>query len=260
VAGVEEITTRDPNCPAGAHQQFQFKPVVWEAGQAHLLPTYSGDLDGMALAINENGEVVGASGGCTTFNPIDQNYLLPLHALLWEGSVAVDLGNLGGTGHGNGIQASNLNNKDQIIGFSDVKGDANFHAFLWTPENGMGDLGTLPGDANSQAIGINEAGDIVGVSLDANFNPRAFFLRKGTMTDMNTLVPAGSSLYLITGCSINSSEEIIGIGVDSMGNFHGYLATPVQGDSGSPSTAARPMVLPEAVRETMRGRFRMPGR
>ena len=74
--------------------------------------------------------------------------------------------------------ALNLNNHGQVIGSSDLQGDASFHAFLWTRETSMQDLRTLQGDVDSAAIGINDNGQIVGVSIDANFNPRAF-LRQG---------------------------------------------------------------------------------
>ncbi|HUB83448.1 MAG TPA: hypothetical protein VMB03_31835 [Bryobacteraceae bacterium] len=264
VAGTEETDTADPNCPAP--QKFQFKPVVWINGQSHQLPTYSGDTDGTAMAINEKGQVVGTSGDCAAFNPISQTYLQPLHAILWEDGVPVDLGNLGGTGHGNGIEAVNLNNHGQVVGNSDLKGDANFHGFLWSPEKGMSDIGTLPGDVNSLAIGINDAGDVVGGSFDANFNPHAFFLQNGVMTDLNTLLPTGSKLYLIFGCSINASGEITGLAVDASGNFHAYLATPARGDSGRErlatalQSAASPMVLSENVRKAIRERFGMRGR
>jgi probable HAF family extracellular repeat protein len=259
VAGMEEAGTADPNCPAP--QKFEFKPVVWINGQSHQLPTYSGDRDGMAIAINDKGQVVGTSGDCVAFNPISQTYLQPLHAMLWEDGIPIDLGNLGGTGHGDGIEAVNINNLGQVIGNSDLKGDANFHGFLWSLEKGMSDIGTLPGDVNSLPVGINDAGVVVGGSLDADFNPRAFYLQNGVMTDLNTLIPAESKLYLIFGCSINASGEITGLSVDAGGNLHAYLATPVPSatttaaPSTAPQSAVRPMVLPEEVRQAIRVRF-----
>jgi probable HAF family extracellular repeat protein len=84
-----------------------------------------------------------------------------------------------------------------------------------------------PGDANSLAIGINDAGQVVGVSLDATLtNFRAFLRQDGNLIDLNTLVPAGSPLYLATGCKINAAGEIIGFAFDSGGNVHAYVAVP----------------------------------
>jgi probable HAF family extracellular repeat protein len=224
--GMAETDTLDSTCPSGGAQKLEFKPVLWQSGAIRQLPTYPGDPDGNAHAINDNGQLVGGSGVCAAFNTLWLTNLQPLHALLWEGGKAIDLGNLGGTGYGDGIMALNLNNHGQVIGSSDLQGDANFHGFLWTKQSGMQDLGTLPGDVNSAAIGINDSGQIVGVSLDASFNARGFIRQGQELIDLNTLVPGGSPLYLITACSINAAGEIIGIAIDNSGNFHGYLATP----------------------------------
>ena len=110
---------------------------------------------------------------------------------MWENGKPIDLGTLGGTtGVAGGNIAWNLNNRGQVVGVSDLAGDTNFHAFLWTKEKGMQDLGTLPGDVNSTGTGINDAGDIVGLSFDQNFNGRAFLWHNGKMMDLNTLIPA----------------------------------------------------------------------
>jgi probable HAF family extracellular repeat protein len=225
-AGVTETPAVDPACPPP--QKYQFKPVLWTNGGVQELPTVAGDLAGIAYSVNENSQAVGASGVCAAFNLINLVSLQPLHALLWENGMATDLGNLGGTGHGQGISAASINNKGQVVGVSDLPGDKTFHGFLWTRSAGMQDLGTVPGDVASLAIAINESGDVVGASLDQQFNPRAFLWRNGVMTDLNTLVPAGSPLYLFTACSINSSGEIIGIAISGDGAVHSYLATPAR--------------------------------
>ena len=225
-AGMAENNTPDSTCPSGGPQKLEFKPVVWQIGDVRELPTYPGDPDGNAHAINDSGQAAGGSGICAAFNPIWLTNLQPLHALLWEGGKTTDLGSLGGTGHGDGITALNLNNHGQVIGSSDLQGDASFHAFLWTHDTGMQDLGTLQGDVSSAAIGINDIGQIVGVSLDANFNPRAFLRQGQELIDLNTLVPAGSPLDLATACSINAAGEIVGIAFDNSGNVHAYLAVP----------------------------------
>jgi probable HAF family extracellular repeat protein len=235
VAGFAENSTPDTGCPAP--QVLHFEPVVWEKGVIHKLPTIGGDPDGVAQQINDNGAVVGGSGTCATFNANFLFNLVPVHALLWEKGKVTDLGNLGGkTGQAGGNIAYGINNQGQVVGNSDLKGDKTFHAFLWTKATGMQDLGTLSGDIASVSISINDASSIVGASLDAKFNPRAFLLEKGVMTDLNTRIAGHSPLYLMTGCSINSRGEITGLGITSTGQIHTYLATPTRGVATSENT------------------------
>jgi probable HAF family extracellular repeat protein len=220
VVGFAEDQTKDPGCPV-----FQFKPVIWKNGKIQPLPTYPGDPDGAALGINDNGQVVGVSGPCAAFNPNLGLYLSDSHALLWQDGTVTDLGNLGGDGGFGGNHACAINNQGQVVGHSDLTGDTTFHAYLWTKETGMKDLETLQGDFASVAIGINDRGEVVGASLAANFNPRAFLWKNGVMTDLNTLIPANSALHLLVAQSINSSGGIVGLAVTSAGEAHGFLAT-----------------------------------
>jgi probable HAF family extracellular repeat protein len=236
VAGFAEDSTPDTGCPAP--QALHFKPVVWEKGVIRKLPTFGRDPDGVAQQINDYGQVVGGSGTCATFNVNLLYNLAPVHALLWEKGKATDLGNLGGqTGQAGGNIALDINNLGQVVGNSDLSGDTTFHAFLWTRKTGMQDLGTIFGDVASLSISINDGGSVVGASLDANFNPRAFLWEEGVMTDLNTLIAGDSPLYLLTGCSINSRGEITGLGLTGAGEIHTYLATPTQGVASGESTS-----------------------
>ena len=241
VAGFAENTKLDSACPAP--QKLQFKPVIWVNGEIQELPTSSGDREGVAEGINDNGQVVGASGTCAAFNPLTSLNLVPLHALLWETGTVTDLGNLGGTGLGGGNIAYDINNQGHVVGQSNTRGNASVHAFLWTSRTGMQDLGTLPGDANSAAISINDNGDLVGASLDAKFNPRAFLRQNGTMTDLNTLIPTNSTLYLLLAYSINSSGQIVGLAVTSSGALHAFLATPTDLSSNGTDAVVTPLSL-----------------
>ena len=244
VAGYAENTSVDPKCPAP--QKLQFKPVIWQNAEIQELPTSSGDLEGAAYGINDSGQVVGASGTCAPYSIVTGLYMQPLHALLWETGTLTDLGNLGGTGQGMGNIPHAINNQGQVVGYSDLRGNANFHAFLWSRGTGMQDLGTLSGDVNSAANAINDAGAVVGVSLDANFNLRAFLWENGSMTDLNALIPANSPLFLMLACGINSSGQIVGFGLTSKGEGHGYLLTPASltSTNGTLSSGTSAVVTP----------------
>jgi uncharacterized membrane protein len=116
VAGYAETSKPDAACPAP--QMLQFKPVLWSKGNAYALRTSPGDTDGVALGINDSGQVAGGSGECASFNPNLLFPLQPLHALLWDHGTMTDLGSLGGTGHGFGNIALNLNGKGHAIRIS----------------------------------------------------------------------------------------------------------------------------------------------
>lgn len=236
VAGTAENAEVDSTCPGASvsPQTIEFKPVIWtkffpwSPMHAQELPTVDGDPDGIAYAINDLGQAVGASGNCGPFNVLEQNNLTPLHAVLWRNGNAINLGNLGGDGRFAGIYATGLNNEGQVVGTSDTTGDASFHAFLWR-QGHITDLGTVPGDAYSSATAIGNNGMVLGVSISASFSPRAMLWRDGTATDMNTLVPQDTALYLESACSINDKGEIIGFAVlkSDPTESHAYLAEPV---------------------------------
>jgi probable HAF family extracellular repeat protein len=187
-----------------------------------------GDPDGIAYSINGRGEAVGASGDCGPFNSLEQNNLTPLHAILWRDGKAIDLGNLGGDGKSFGIFASGLNDDGEVVGTSDTTGDASFHGFLWR-DGHIADLGTVAGDAYSIAVAVAKRGLVLGVSLSANFAPRAALWRDGIATDLNTLVPSDSPLYLESACSTNDKGEIIGFAYlkSNPTESHAFVAKPV---------------------------------
>lgn len=82
-------------------------------------------------------------------------------AFLWsELTGRIDLGHLGG----GESRAFGINDRGQVVGVSKTAGGED-HAFLWTPGRGMIDLQDfveLPGEATSQANGINRWGQVAG--------------------------------------------------------------------------------------------------
>ena len=165
--GLQRMANGISTCPdfdptLRQYQKFQFKPVLWEDGKARELPTFGDDPDGIALALNDKGQAVGASGTCTGFQVNgDLTYLFGLHATLWQNGAVTDLGNLGGIGSGGGNTAVNINNRSQVVGSSGTA-DGSFHAFLWDKDAGIQDLGTVQDDIASVGLGINDRGDVVG--------------------------------------------------------------------------------------------------
>jgi probable HAF family extracellular repeat protein len=244
VVGTAEDARVDPNCVSP--QVLDFDAVLWGDGRPRKLQPFPGDTIGIALAINDRGQVVGGSGFCAPINPS-----IGAHALLWQGHSVTYLGGFGGAMFN---AAFDINNREQIVGFSDLPGDSTTHAFLW--KNGvMTDLGTLPGDVASFAFGINDQGQVVGQSCDVNFNCRAFVWQDGVMTDLNALVAPGSSLYLMIGESINADGEITGIGFDQeTGGVPAYVAIP--SDRQRIHAVSRPM-LPLSVRTRFERKWKL---
>jgi probable HAF family extracellular repeat protein len=254
-AGWAETADADPTCPAP--QVLQFKPAVWLHGKVYKLPTFSGDEDGIAYTVNDEGQAVGGSGSCATFDSDYGAPLQPLHALLWEGGRVINLGSLGGTL--NNI-AFTINNARQVAGTSGLAGNLANHAFLWQ-DGVITDLGTLPGDVDSGALGVS-GGQVVGASFDGSGKSRAFLWQKGVMRDLNDLVSGGPPLFLLQASAINSQGQIAGFALRTdTGEVHAFLAVPNESDeeiTPRPGSSIRPNVLVrDQVRRLLHGRLHL---
>jgi probable HAF family extracellular repeat protein len=245
--GFTETNIHDPNCVSP--QVLDWEAVMWgpKKGETQELPPFQGDTVAVALAIDDKGEAVGGSGPICGTGPVPS---LSVHAVLWRNGSAINLGSFGGTMNNVAVA---INNQGQIVGFSDVAGDAAFHAFLW--ERGkMQDLGVLPGDASSAAQAINNKGQVLGNSCDQSGNCRVFLWQDGVMTDFNTLLQHNSSLYAINAGDINDRGEVNGWAFDqSNGETNAFLATPKQGDlrTMQVESIVPKITLPEHVRRML---------
>ena len=218
VVGVAETSNQDPTCVRP--QVFDYEGVIWGPNGEiqEELPPFPGDSISAAVAINDNGQVVGGSGLCAPLSPS-----IGVHALLWQNGSTTNLGSLGG--QRNNV-AFAINEEGQIVGFSGETGDTTAHAFLWI-DGAMTDLGTLKGDLSSVAFGINDNGQVVGQSCNQKGNCRAFLWQNGVMTDLNTLIPPGSTVRLLSAQDINRQGQIVGQAFDQVtGNTPAFMATP----------------------------------
>jgi probable HAF family extracellular repeat protein len=215
-------------------QVYQFRPAMWTLGppdQIHELPLITGDSSGSATAINDNGQIVGISGIC------DQavGRRTAKHAVLWENGTVTDIYPDAPAPWWNTPTA--INQRGDIVGFA---GDPAFfegeilHAFKWTRDDGIRQLRPLPNrtpeHVDSEAYGINERGQVVGVSSDADgVDTRAVIWDHGNIpTDLNEL-KGSFSARLETAKDINDNGEITGRAIDANGVRTTYLAVPVRG-------------------------------
>src|SRR5262249_29537053 len=228
VAGISSIN-QTPNPALGIPT---FHPFLLDRGRMIDIVTPGGTLtgvDGPAMVLNNRGQVAGTSTLAGDVNPSTGGLLY--HPFFWDHGVLTDMGTLGGdTGFVNWI-----NDAGEVIGHADLPGPSgsqNHHAFLW--RNGvMTDLGSL--GSSSHAEGVNSQGQIVGrYRIGGLEDPRqhAFLWEHGgPMVDLNTLIPANSSLELEEGGNINDGGEIVGRGfppgcddIDACG--HAFLLIP----------------------------------
>jgi len=148
--------------------------------------------------VNDRGLAVGWSDSVCYFG----------RGMMWDGSTMTSLGTF--------VPVA-LNNHDQLAGnqFMPAPIGTN-HAFIW--ESGaLTDLGTL-GGPRSDAVALNDRGQVVGSSTTASGETHAFFWENGVMTDLGTL--GGSSSQAV---AINDHGQVVGNGATATGANHAFL-------------------------------------
>jgi probable HAF family extracellular repeat protein len=191
----------------------QTRGFIWQNGEMRDLGTLGGP-DTWAVFINDRGQIAGTSYTSDDVDP--HTGTPPVGVFVWQNGRMKNIGNLGGD---NGIlSAYNIvnafNNRGEVTGWMVVAGNHFYHTFLWDGDN-LSDLGTLPGGNYSFARGINDAGEVTGLSTlppDDSLN-HGFLWRNGAMTDLGTLNgdPCSDSL------SVNSNGQVVGASQSAAG-------------------------------------------
>lgn len=264
IAGWAETPVHDPSC--NAPQVLQFLATVWGPGEGEMraLPPALGDSTSAATAINDRGQVAGISGSCgdAVGGPS------AARALVWRGDEVADLGNLGQLAWNTPMA---IGHDGTVVGFAGFKypGDDRMHhqAFRWDGAGVMQPLGTIDeADRESQALGVNAAGQVVGLSCTPGYaSCRAFLWQDGQMVALQALAP-GYGGHLIYANDINDAGVVTGAAFDPVTNtVRAFRATPVDDDevalaaSHVAGPAARSVAVPDPELEQLRRNLGLAG-
>ncbi|WP_324982989.1 hypothetical protein [Nostoc sp.] len=193
----------------------------------------------VAYGLNNLGQVVGILNSNTAF--------------LYQNGQTTNLGTLPGDGYS---VANDINDSGQVVGGSGLTGVDDSHAFLYSSNTGLQDLGKLrPTDLFSFGGGINNLGQAVGFSgTNPNFfapdgnGLRAFLYSDNTLYDLNDLIAPGSDAgFTLTAASaINNKGQIVGRGAVN-GELRAFLLTPTSSVSVPEPTSGVPILSFGAV-------------
>jgi probable HAF family extracellular repeat protein len=182
--------------PPSSSQPHAF---LWDHGVMRDLGTL-GASSSSAAAVNNRGQVVGTSALA------DFSFA---HAFVYDHGVMSDLGLLPGVVNG-ASSAHDVNDRGQIVGGATSPTAGGWaHPVTWK-NSVISDLGVPSGFVQGNALGISNAGDIVGV-LDNGFmfSERAFLYRHGAFVDLNALCAAPADGWVLSSATAISSNGLI---------------------------------------------------
>jgi probable HAF family extracellular repeat protein len=240
---VQAVLWNGPNATFIGGGKFSSAVDINDSGQILINTSIGIRIDGEYLgspwlsgsSINNLGEIAG-----TGWNTPTASY----HAFYGNAETATDLGTLGGRTS----IALALNDGQQVVGYSDIAGSGNNHAFLWA-SGIMIDLGTPLGFNHSVANAINERGEVVGWSSVNNDYPyhtdRATLWNGTSIFDLNSFLSKNivdDGWVLQRAYDVNDLGMIVGRAYNSQsGLTGGFLLAP---DLSNPDAAPAEVPIP----------------
>jgi probable HAF family extracellular repeat protein len=234
------------------------RPLLWQAGTMQDLGTLGG-VHAFATAINDHGDIVGASTlvGDTIWHPF-----------LYRKGVMVDLGASGGDAYayainnkrqvvmelqdesGNGLAINDdgdlriigaigawttglaINESGHVVGVCEGVVEPGGHAFYYDGQR-LIDL-HVAGETSTYSKSINNRDELVGTRGILGFptpGEGGFLYRDGQRTEIADLLPPGSGWSILTAEYINDAGQIVGVGMHD-GAYKFYMLTPIKHPSG----------------------------
>jgi probable HAF family extracellular repeat protein len=191
------------------------------------LGTLSGYDNGMALDINEHGQVAGA-----VYETLEAG---PGRAVLWDDGTITDLGALPG---GSDSWANGMNDEGQVVGWG-FNSALRRRAFLWQ-DGSITPLGTLSGDDQAVAHDINNGGQVVGWSYADPGDPmHAVLWEDSSIADLGTLGGDNNVAHCINDSGQVAGESETGGGTQRACVWQGGGVTDIGGGGPGESSVAR---------------------
>ena len=165
--------------------------------------------DDIALGLNDQGQAAFWQRGKDDI----------LRAAVWENGTSTEAGMPKGRKSSLGRA---VNARGQMAGWASDGGNlvdsrATIHAVLLDKNKAL-DLGTL-GGRNSQAFGLNDAGQVVGVAMQKDGLRHAFVWKRGKMQDLGGLLKDGYS----AAYGINRAGHCVGVSAFDARDNHAVL-------------------------------------
>lgn len=196
VVGVSDLNTND-------NSQGAF---LFARGSLSSL-TYPGGTNLAAYAINDRGQIAGTSFATGAS---------AMHAYIYGGAVT----NISGLPNNRASEAYDINNRTEAVGYFYIN-NTTYHAFLYS-SNHLYELQPFS-SGNSEALAINDQGQVAGDAYDAVGNDFAFLYSggaSGTTTNLGTLGGNFSQAFGINnhGLVVGQSQTI-----DTTAPLHAFL-------------------------------------
>ncbi len=201
---------------------------MWAPGMGTTDLGTLGGVESKAQDLNDDGLVVGIAD----LPPLQTAYYgmqKQSDGFIWKrGARLQGMKQQKGNRYIRGISPVAMNNGGQIVGCATFPREAGYHAFIWDPQRGIKDLGTL-GGKYSCAVDVNDQGQVIGNSdipgsgSESPSHPFLWESGKG-LQDLGTL--GGLNSY---ARNINGAGQVVGSSDTMDGPLHAFVWDSTRG-------------------------------